>query len=273
MSLQKSQQLSKNKTGLNILVVDDDSLNQRLLSIVLTRDNHIVTSAYDANEALDAITENPFDLIFMDIQIPGMDGFEVSKHIRESKSPNSQTSIVVLTALPSDHKILQDYLDNGLINDCIFKPFEANRIEQVIASIQAGKGITHTRSSHATSIDVTKASILETKNVLPFFSNDLDKYKQLFEEFLQTLPDRIEKMQKCEEKEDWPSLSTHAHNLTGVARNFGAVKLSALAHQLDKETDKKNISVIHELLKKIETNIPLLKVAFMDTIKKLNTIN
>jgi len=272
-SLQKLQQREKPKTGLRILVVDDDSLNQRLLSIVLASDNHIVTFAYSGSEALSAIDQNQFDLIFMDIQIPDMDGFEVSKRIRNSKSPNSQTPIVALTALSTYHKKLQDYLNNGLINDCIYKPFETIRIEQIIASIRTGKGIALTEYSHTTQMDPDKASILETKNILPFFSNDPEKYRQLFRDFLQTLPERIMKMKQSEQEQDWKSLSTLAHNLTGIAENFGAMKLSVLARQLDNEAGEKNMTVAHELLEKIEENIPALQESFIVRVEKPNSLN
>ena len=103
LSKQLPKQRVKQKAGLNILIVDDDSLNQRLLNIVLARDNHEITFAYSGNEAINAINQHQFDLIFMDIQIPDMDGFEICTFIRNSNSPNKQTPIVALTAL-SDRK-------------------------------------------------------------------------------------------------------------------------------------------------------------------------
>ena len=75
LSKQLPKQRVKQKAGLNILIVDDDSLNQRLLNIVLARDNHEITFAYSGNEAINAINQHQFDLIFMGI---GDDGHVAS---------------------------------------------------------------------------------------------------------------------------------------------------------------------------------------------------
>ena len=79
VSLQKTQEPPKEKSGLRILVVDDDSLNQRLLAILLTRHNHIVSSAYSGSDVLDVITEKQFDLIFNAWYINSC-GFEWAAH-------------------------------------------------------------------------------------------------------------------------------------------------------------------------------------------------
>ncbi len=260
LSKQLPKQRVKQKAGLNILIVDDDSLNQRLLNIVLARDNHEITFAYSGNEAINAINQHQFDLIFMDIQIPDMDGFEICTFIRNSNSPNKQTPIVALTALSAQHESLQDYLNNGFINDCIFKPFETKHIEQVIASVRTGKGLVY---SNAVQKDPKKAPILETENILPFFNNDPQNYTELFMEFLQALPEKIKKMQESAQEQDWQLLSLLAHNLTGVAANFGAMKLSALAQQLDNEAGQKKMTAAHDSLENIERNVLPLKKAFI----------
>ncbi len=65
-----------NDTGLKILVVDDDDLNQRLLDLVLARNGNILTFSYDGYDAIKVLEKEQFDLIFLDIQIPRINGLK-----------------------------------------------------------------------------------------------------------------------------------------------------------------------------------------------------
>jgi CheY-like chemotaxis protein len=90
----------KNVPSLNILVVEDDVSNAKMLAKMLKKLNHIPTIANDGEEALAKLGRNAFDLIFMDIQMPRMNGFEATQTIRND--PNyihvSGTPIIALTA-------------------------------------------------------------------------------------------------------------------------------------------------------------------------------
>lgn len=88
----------------HILVVDDQAVNRLVTSRMLSADGHIVTLANDGIEALEACDEKQFDLIFMDISMPRMDGLEAMQHLRSRSGWESDVPIVALTAhaLPDD---------------------------------------------------------------------------------------------------------------------------------------------------------------------------
>ena len=69
--------------GLRVLLADDNRTNQRLVELLLEKDRHEVTSVSNGREAVAKAAEQPFDLILMDVQMPGMDGFEATAAIRE----------------------------------------------------------------------------------------------------------------------------------------------------------------------------------------------
>src|SRR5688572_22327759 len=83
---------------LTILVVDDDELNRRMMNILLTREGHQVELASNGLEAFNMIKLKRFDMVFMDLQMPVMDGVEASQKIREWENGGSRTFIVALTA-------------------------------------------------------------------------------------------------------------------------------------------------------------------------------
>lgn len=79
-----------------ILVVDDEPMNVHILKRLLERVGHEICTAYNGREALDAISENHFDLILLDIMMPQVDGFEVLDELQQQKS---QIPVIMVSAL------------------------------------------------------------------------------------------------------------------------------------------------------------------------------
>ena len=125
-------------TGKRILVVDDDKKTVELVRLYLERDGYRVLSAYDGLEALRLAEEKHPDLIVLDLMLPGLDGLEVCRRIREQ----SDVPIIMLTAKTAD----QDKLAGlGLgADDYITKPFSprelAARVRVVLRRLPGERG-------------------------------------------------------------------------------------------------------------------------------------
>jgi CheY-like chemotaxis protein len=115
---------------LKILVVDDDVLSQRMMQLLLGRDGYQVDLASSGLEALNAVKLQKYDIVFMDLQMPVMDGIEASRRIREWENGAQHTFIVALTAsyLPQEGQIL---FEAG-IDNYVSKPFEIEHIQQLL---------------------------------------------------------------------------------------------------------------------------------------------
>src|SRR5215212_7969446 len=114
-------------TQSKILVVDDDVLNQRMMHVLLKREGYQVDLASSGLEAVEAIKLQKYDIVFMDLQMPVMDGIEASRRIREWENGGRHTLIVALTAsyLPEKgHVLFEAGIDNY-----ISKPFELEHIQ------------------------------------------------------------------------------------------------------------------------------------------------
>ena len=85
-------------TGLRILTVDDNAVNLLVLDQLLSSFDHEVAKAASGAEALAALAETPFDLVLLDIQMPGMTGVEVLQQLRAGDGPNRDAPVVALTA-------------------------------------------------------------------------------------------------------------------------------------------------------------------------------
>ena len=126
---------SEIKKMYKILLVEDQFINQKLMKNVLEKGGYEVTTASDGETALDLLSKNKFDIILMDIQMPELNGYEVSKKFREMEKISGQrTPILAMTAnsLAGDR---EKSLDSGM-DDYIAKPLNmtdiAARIEALI---------------------------------------------------------------------------------------------------------------------------------------------
>lgn len=147
--------------GKKILVVDDESRMRKLVKDYLTMHGYLVEEAGDGEEALDVFfADKDIDLIILDVMMPKLDGYGVTKEIRRE----SQVPIIMLTAKDSERDELHGY-DLG-IDEYISKPFSPKvlmaRVEAVLrrTSPEEGKvlesgGIQLDKTAHTVKIDGT----------------------------------------------------------------------------------------------------------------------
>ena len=116
-------------SNVNIMVVDDNEINLRLVEILLHKHRARVTTARLGTQAIDYARMNSYDIIFMDIHMPGLDGYETAKRIRES-SPGKQSVIIALTAnaLPQEK---EKAIKSGM-NGVLIKPINDAILQKVI---------------------------------------------------------------------------------------------------------------------------------------------
>lgn len=220
---------------MNILIVEDDELNQRMLEIMLSGKGYDLSFASNGLEALEAVKANSYDLILMDLMMPLMDGFEACRRIREWEAGKSRIHIVALTAYTLEREA-QKCFEVGM-DDYISKPLKVDRLYQLIDFI-ANKNSKSTprigESSAETGTEDVK--VLDLEGALPIFGNDMELYKNLFGEFIRALPEKLSRMRDEYGCNDWKKLSLHAHNLRGLAANFGAAQVTAAASALEEKS-------------------------------------
>ena len=124
------QSKGKNKEAKRILIVDDVEDNLFLLEAILTEEGYEVDSAKNGKEALAKIEASPPDLVLLDAMMPGMDGYEVTRRIRENKKIPF-LPVILITAYENAN--IPQGLDLGA-NDFIRKPID---YEELMARIKA----------------------------------------------------------------------------------------------------------------------------------------
>ncbi len=192
--------------------------------------------------------------------MPIMDGLEATRIIREEEGKNQHTPIIAMTAyaLQGDS---QRCLEAGM-DDYISKPLDTKRMVQVMRKWALDHGNLVPASTNVETIHISSADeILDIKSALPRFSNDFEFFKSLLDEFLDTLPGRVDELRKLYQERNLKLLADQSHNLKGVAANFGVMKISGLARRIDAYSQDEYFQAIPEMINQIELSIDELRIA------------
>ena len=217
---------------LKILVVDDDTLNQQMMKVLLEHWGHEVSVAADGLEAVDCVLANQFDLVFMDLQMPRMGGLDASRKIRELEDRRRQTFIVALTASyqpDAGKKMLEVGIDNY-----IAKPFEVEHVKQLLNYLAVSHRPVESADRAVPAKEITIQSVLDIRRGIERVGSSSDSYWSLLHDFVSELPGRLEVLQRALTSHEFETISIAAHNLKGVSSNLGALQLSEYADRLDR---------------------------------------
>ncbi len=123
---------------LNILLVEDNILNQKLIYLNLSKYNHKIQIANNGKEAVDQVKLNKFDLIIMDLMMPVMDGLEATKNIREYEEQSGEHTIIIgLTANTFDAD-REKCIKHGM-DEYMAKPFDLELFNNLLLKLQLVK--------------------------------------------------------------------------------------------------------------------------------------
>ena len=122
--------------SLKILLVEDNVLNQRVVTFSLKKYNHEVTIANNGLEAVELFRENKYDVILMDLMMPVMDGLEATVKIREEEEINNsdrRIPIIAITANTMDND--RDTCISYGMDDFMSKPFDIEKLHEIFSEL------------------------------------------------------------------------------------------------------------------------------------------
>lgn len=120
--------------SLNVLVVDDLDLNRRVVGALVARRGHRVTTAADGAEAVAAVLAGDFDAVLMDLQMPGIDGFEAAHRIGAALGHRSPRLVALSAQFPAP--LVTQCRDAGFAA-CLPKPFAPAALDAALSTTAA----------------------------------------------------------------------------------------------------------------------------------------
>ncbi len=248
--LKKSRESSSKKLSkknllhkAKILVVEDNKLNQEVIEELIKTIGGITTLVNNGKEAVETLKVSQFDCILMDIQMPGLNGYETTELIRKN-GLCQKTPIIALTA-----NIMEGDREKCLacgMNDYISKPLDIKKLYLVISKqIQVQNeakltlpGQLKSSSSHSSQPE------LETKAAIKRVGNNHKLYQRLLTRFIQHYSGYITEINDAFDENNLEAAENMLHSLKGVAGNIGATELYNKINDLEVALKTKSESYI-----------------------------
>jgi len=230
-----------------ILAVDDNDANLKLVEVLIRELGINVVTAASGFEALTKWKLQKFDLIFMDVQMPGMDGIETTEKIRAFERNGQRIPIVALTAhaLAEEKKLL---LNKGF-DDYLTKPISEKQLEEVILH-RTGYQAHPTPVIHYVddadhqpikpSTRIKKAPCVDIALCVKLAAGKNDLAEELFSMLLEHLTSDNEAIQTHYEDNDNKALLERVHKLHGATRYCGVPELQGASEKMEIALKRKN---------------------------------
>ncbi len=202
---------------LDVLVVEDNVTNRTVITHVLKQRGHRVTAAATGAEAVSLAGGQRFDVILMDVQMPGMDGFEATAAIRTGTAgPNAVTPIVAVTA----HALSGDRercLAAGM-NAFVSKPVRPDTLLATIDGLFEGRGAVPAPSRRRPA--TPRPAAIDLAALLAAFGDDHGLLDETIGVFLADAPAQLDALRRAVAAEDAPAITAAAHALKGAVSLF-----------------------------------------------------
>ncbi|GAB4131658.1 MAG: hypothetical protein Fur0041_02300 [Bacteroidia bacterium] len=217
--------------GLKVLLVEDHPLNQKLATKLLEDFNCKVTIASNGKEAVDFAKESIFDLIFMDLQMPEMDGFEATRIIRNELL--LQTPVIALTAHSAD--VEKEKCRAVGMNDFVVKPYRAEELKSKLLKY------------------ASSASPVNDDPLYQLTLGDREFEKEIVEAMLVNIPAEIGNLIQALEQHNSVQLVSIAHKLKSTIALAGDEPMTKLISEMNQHPERFTDGKLSETIDELKT--------------------
>lgn len=244
------QQALPDYSSQRLLVVEDNTINQKVIMAMLGKFNCSADLAENGQQALDKLAQQAYDLVLMDCQMPIMDGYSAVRILRGQELTNNslRTPVVALTAHVSQEE-REKCLSAGM-DDFLSKPIARSELAKMLAhwlgdATHCKMTAKQTKDTHN---DHNPHSIWNEAAALKYLDDDYELLRDMTDLFLQEIPARLQVLQEALINHDLTALADVAHAIKGMAGHFCAEQLvhsaTLLEHQArqGESTDFQNLA-------------------------------
>jgi len=251
--------VSSGKVNSRILIVEDNEINRQVALHITGKLGYRGDVVGSGADALKALEVTHYDLVLMDIQMPGMNGFETTGIIRSdsSKVLNHNIPVIAMTA----YALKEDYEKcmNAGMDGYISKPVHPDELFSLIEKhISTGNKYEYNNQKSP------QKEIFDETILLKRLAGDKEFLKELIRKSCEFIPLQIETLKKYHSEDNVKELAILAHSLKGTFANIEAGVLNKLSLKLEKASEEQNISGITEIIEELGKEFN----RFSDIVKK-----
>jgi len=224
---------------LRILIVDDNAVNQEFAAEAVRRLGHIVTTAESGAEALEILARRTFDVVLLDVQMPELDGLEVTRRFRATER-GSRMPIVAVTAHTTRED--RDRCIEAGFDEVLTKPATQSSLSAIIREVT---GVMQPPSSSPSPADA----------ILDAVGGNVRLLARVRDAFVTQTPRLLAALREAVASQDAEALFQSAHTLKGAISNFDVPLAIAAAAELERAGKASDFAHASELLPELETAI------------------
>lgn len=242
--------------GIRVLLVEDNDCNRQVGVYLLEKHGYQVGVATSGPEALSRLEQEPFDLVLMDLGMPGMDGLQTTAALRQRETrqgiaPSRRLPIIALTAhvSPGD----QQRSRAAGMDGHIFKPLDLQQLDQIVARLVKGRHQAEKEPSPEPipqdSRHMTTASVFNLEQTLHRLSGNRQVLAEVAQLFCENSEQLLAQMRQALAGGDGVSLKRSAHTLKGSMSFFSAPRAMQAALRMEQlaESEQEQKSALAEL--------------------------
>jgi signal transduction histidine kinase/CheY-like chemotaxis protein/HPt (histidine-containing phosphotransfer) domain-containing protein len=218
---------------LKILIVDDEEYNRLLLKKIFARWMIECREAVNGMDALEQLKDEQFDLLLMDMRMPGIDGLKATRYIREEMNIKpSEMPVICFSAVSM--KTEKEDMDRAGINAYLQKPFTEDMLLSVILSvIKIRKSALTNKNKGEVIKNQYTAGKINLENLLHLSEGDNQFTRQMLSTFLETTNKGLVEMIDALQSGNYETVAGLAHKILPPCRHIGAVDLSNLLKKIE----------------------------------------
>ena len=251
-----------------ILLVEDNKVNKMVAVGILGKLGFSADTADNGQQAIDMLEAESYDIVFMDVQMPVMDGYQATGAIRggKTKAANPKVPIIAMTAhaMKGDReKCLQ-----GGMDDYISKPISPRKLAKALE-----KWLPQAPAKLPPTTDMTPGKTAAV-GALPVFDypglmerimDDMDLARRVIAAFMEGIPRMLDELREQIVRCDAELAGRQAHKIKGAAANTGFMAMSAIAADMQKAGEKGQMETIIALMPELESQLELVKAKIKDS--------
>lgn len=234
--------------GTRILLVEDNLFNQQVASELLAQAGALVTLASNGFEALECLKAQTVDCVLMDIQMPMMDGFETTRHIRAN--PDWATLPVIAMTANARSEDRQNCIRVGM-NDFIAKP-----VQPVLMFDTLGRWLKHGIIESNAVTSATTVALIDLSQLEAMWQKKPEKVRKYALMFEQTLQQDMTEIASALAFGDVKKLGQLGHRIKSSAATIGAERFAGLCYQLEKFRNGGDIRQAVKLVEQMQALLP-----------------
>ena len=231
------------QTDARVLVAEDNYVNQQVAVELLRNYGCTVRVAGDGEEALSVLEKDTFDIVFMDCQMPHMDGFNATREIRSREASGGRhVPVIAMTA----HAMKGDRercIDAGM-DDYISKPIDPEMMGRALRKYLPVEKVNEVapvvEEVHAHVEQNIEVPVLDIDQAMRVTGGKQSMLKRIATVFLQHMPNRMEELMEAVQHGDAAEMARLAHSIHGASASLGGKRLCEAARQLEEHARKGN---------------------------------